>query len=75
MDRPPRSRKEKLLSRKLFVKAFLWYGILESIVALSAYFFVNYLNGWPGVPLAAAGMVYRQATGYSECHISMKKVR
>lgn len=62
MDRAPRARTEKLLDKKLFVKAFLWYGILESILSMAAYFYVNLLNGWPAVPLAASGLVYRQAT-------------
>ncbi|MEN6314074.1 MAG: cation-transporting P-type ATPase [Clostridiaceae bacterium] len=62
MDRPPRSRKETLLNKHIVLKGFFWYGLLESAVAMAAYFFVNLLNGWPGVPLAASGIVYRQAT-------------
>lgn len=62
MDKPPRSRTETLLNKKVMVKAFLWYGMLESALAMSAYFFVNYLNGWPNVPLASSGLVYTQAT-------------
>lgn len=62
MDRPPRPRNENLLNKKLVVKAFLWYGMLEAAVSMGAYFFVNFLNGWPGVPLASSGPVYIQAT-------------
>ena len=62
MERPPRARNENLLNKKLVVKAFLWYGMLEAAVSMSAYFFVNYLHGWPNVPLAASGPVYVQAT-------------
>ena len=62
MDRAPRARSEKLLDKKLFIKAFLWYGIIESILSMGAYFYVNILNGWPMVPLAATGLIYRQAT-------------
>lgn len=62
MDRPPRSRKETLLNKHIVLKGFFWYGLLESVVAMAAYFFVNLLNGWPDVPLAASGIVYRQAT-------------
>lgn len=65
MDKPPRTKKDTLLNRKLVIKAFLWYGILESIIGLGAYFFVNYLNGWPAVPLDGTGIVYRQATAMS----------
>ena len=62
MDQPPRSQKDALLNKKMFVKAFLWYGLLEAIISMGAYFYVNLLNGWPHVPLAASGLVYRQAT-------------
>lgn len=62
MEKPPRPRNETLLNKKVVVKGFLWYGMLESIAAMCAYFFVNWLNGWPGIPLASSGMVYRQAT-------------
>lgn len=62
MERPPRSRTEILMNKKTVIKAFLWYGLLESIIAMGAYFYVNLLNGWPNVPLASSGMVYRQAT-------------
>ncbi len=62
MDKPPRSTKDTLLNKRLFFKSFIWYGALESIICMGAYFFVNYLNGWPGVALAGSGYVYREAT-------------
>ena len=62
MDQPPRALKSRLLNGKLFVKAFLWYGMLEGIICMVAYFYANWVHGWPGVPLAATGLVYRQAT-------------
>jgi magnesium-transporting ATPase (P-type) len=62
MEQPPRSRTDALLNKTLFIKAFLWYGLIASIISMGAYFFVNFLNGWPNVPLASEGVVYRQAT-------------
>jgi len=62
MNKPPRSQKEPLLNKTVMIKGFLWYGMLESIVAMSAYFFVNFLYGWPNVPLASSGLIYSQAT-------------
>ena len=62
MDQPPRSLKSRLLNGKLFVKAFLWYGMLEGVICMAAYFYTNWMHGWPGVPLAVEGLVYRQAT-------------
>ncbi len=62
MDKPPRSRKESLLNKHTIFKAFFWYGLLEAIIAMGAYFYVNIMNGWPIVPLASSGFVYGQAT-------------
>lgn len=62
MNKPPRSRNEALLNKEVVIKGFLWYGLLESIVAMFAYFLVNITYGWPDVQLASTGNVYRQAT-------------
>lgn len=62
MKRPPRSQKEHLLNRNLLIRAFLFYGIMESAIAMSAFFFLYYQNGWPGVPMADSGVIYRMAT-------------
>jgi magnesium-transporting ATPase (P-type) len=63
MARPPRSQKEPLLNANLLAKALLWYGLIESVASMSAYFFLNWLQGWPGAPLAAEGtLIYRMAT-------------
>jgi calcium-translocating P-type ATPase len=66
MDIPPRNKNESLLTKKLFLKAFLWYGILEGIALSVSYFFVNYTNGWPAIPLASEGSsIYIKATTMS----------
>lgn len=62
MKQAPRKRSEHLLTKSIISKAFLWYGLLSSIISIGAYFFVNYQNGWPSVPLAASGRVYMRAT-------------
>lgn len=63
MDQPPRNQKEPLLTKKLIMKAFLWYGLLGSITSTFSYFFVNMENGWPAVPLARGiDPVYIKAT-------------
>ncbi|HWQ57869.1 MAG TPA: cation-transporting P-type ATPase, partial [Clostridia bacterium] len=62
MDHPPRAQKERLLNRGLLVRAFLWYGMIESAVAMLAYFFLNSRFGWPQAALAGEGAVYRMAT-------------
>lgn len=63
MQVPPRSQKERLLNVRLLSKALLWYGMIETFASITAYFFLNWLHGWPGVPLAAEGtLTYRMAT-------------
>ncbi|MFZ1912963.1 MAG: cation-transporting P-type ATPase, partial [Propionicimonas sp.] len=62
MDRPPRARTDRLMNQRVLVKAFAWYGLLETVFSMTAYFYVNIGNGWPGVPLAASGPVYERAT-------------
>lgn len=62
MDHPPRPQKERMLNKPLLVRAFLWYGIMESAICMIAYFFLNSQYGWPGTALADSGTVYRLAT-------------
>jgi magnesium-transporting ATPase (P-type) len=63
MLRSPRSQKEPLLNPRLLAKALLWYGMIESVASMSAYFFLNWLHGWPGMPLAPEDtLIYRMAT-------------
>jgi P-type Ca2+ transporter type 2C len=63
MALPPRSQKEPLLNSRLLAKALFWYGMIESVASMSAYFFLNWLYGWPGVPLAPQGtLIYQMAT-------------
>lgn len=63
MDQPPRNQKEPLLSKKLILKAFLWYGLLGTIASVVSYFFINMQNGWPNAPLAGEGNpIYIKAT-------------
>lgn len=62
MKQPPRRKNEHLLTRNILLKAFIWYGLLASVISIGAYFFVNYQNGFPQLPLAATGNVYLRAT-------------
>ncbi len=62
MQQPPRKRTEHLLNKSTFIRAFLWYGLLSSLISTGAYFFVNHQNGWPAVSLASSGPVYMRAT-------------
>ena len=74
MNIPPRSQKESLLNRPLILKAFCWYGLLEAAFGTAAYFFLNYLYGWPMSPLAVSGTVYQMATAMTFAAIVMAQV-
>jgi calcium-translocating P-type ATPase len=63
MQRPPRSRSERLIDGGLLARAYLFLGVCEAVTALAAFFFVLYAGGWQwGQPLAARDPLYLQAT-------------
>jgi calcium-translocating P-type ATPase len=63
MHRPPRARKERLLSWGLLARAYLFLGVLEAAAAMAVFFFVLYTAGWQyGVSLDRADPLYLQAT-------------
>lgn len=63
MKQPPRSTNDRLLNKQVILVGFIWYGLIITAFALGGYFLINYLNGWPNVPLAPEGtLVYQKAT-------------
>lgn len=64
MMRPPRSQNEPMLSSKFFAKALLFYGIVQSVTSMAAFYFMYWQNGWrPGLPMAGEGTrLYQMAT-------------
>ena len=62
MSKPPRSRNERLLSKELRIKAFLWYGPIEAIAAMASFFFLYWMYGWRGGPMEQSGNIYAMAT-------------
>ncbi len=46
MEKPPRSRDDRLLSWGLFGRAYGYLGMVEGILCLVGFFLVYYLNGW-----------------------------
>jgi magnesium-transporting ATPase (P-type) len=71
MNRPPRSRKERLLSKRLLARAYGFLGMIEAVTSISAFFFVYLLAGWrPSMGVAAMAAsysaVYIMAT--TACH-------
>ncbi|MCS6926891.1 MAG: cation-transporting P-type ATPase [Candidatus Binatia bacterium] len=64
MDRPPRDLQAHLITRSLLVRAYFWLGILQSLAAMTAFYFLYWTNGYWGqwLDLPASGPLYRAAT-------------
>jgi magnesium-transporting ATPase (P-type) len=66
MQRPPRPRSQRLLDGATLARAYLWLGMIEAALCMTAYFATYWLAGWrPGTPLAASGSIYVLATTMS----------
>ena len=64
MDRPPRSLNEHIITRPLLLRAFLWLGLIQSLVAVAAFYFQYWTNGYWGqwLDLPSTGVLYQSAT-------------
>jgi magnesium-transporting ATPase (P-type) len=63
MDRPPQAQQRPLLDRPLLLRAYGFLGVIETVAAMSGYFWVYLTHGWQwGFPLPESGPVYRLAT-------------
>jgi magnesium-transporting ATPase (P-type) len=53
MERPPRPRAERLITRGMLVRAYLFFGLIEGAMVMAAFLFVLILGGWQwGTPMA-----------------------
>jgi sodium/potassium-transporting ATPase subunit alpha len=63
MQLPPRSPRERLFDWSLALRAYLFLGAYEAVVAMAAFFFVLRGAGWRyGQPIAMNDPVYLQST-------------
>lgn len=63
MDRPPRSRGERLLSLPLLARAYLFLGPIEAAAAVGGGLWYLADSGWEwGMGLPQGSLLYRQAT-------------
>lgn len=63
MQRPPRPRKERLLTWSVLARAYLFLGPLEALGAMLMFFGVLGAAGWHyGTPLPMQDSLYQQAT-------------
>ncbi len=64
MKQPPRSRREHLINHSLLVRSYLFLGLIQSIAAMSAFYFMFWTNGYWGqfLDLPSSGQLYQAAT-------------
>ncbi len=64
MDRPPRNLKEHIITQSLLLRAYGWLGLIQSVAAMAAFYFMYWTNGYWGqwLDLPASGPLYRAAT-------------
>ncbi len=63
MHQPPRQRAERLLNWPLLLRAYLWLGLIQAALAMTAFFAVLHQSGWRwGETLAAQDPTYLAAT-------------
>jgi magnesium-transporting ATPase (P-type) len=63
MNRPPRSRSDHVIDRRLLARAYLWLGPVQAAAVMAAFFGAYWLSGhtdWLDLP--SEGAVYRSAT-------------
>ena len=64
MDRPPRSLNEHIITRPLLLRAFVWLGLVQGLMAVAAFYFHYWTNGYWGqwLDLPSEGLLYQSAT-------------
>ncbi|TAK34648.1 MAG: cation-transporting P-type ATPase [Chloroflexota bacterium] len=63
MSRPPRKSTQRLIDTPLLVRAYLFFGAIESVLVMAGFFLVLYLGGWSwGIPLAGNDPLYLRAS-------------
>jgi len=75
MQRPPRPRKEHLLTTPLLLRAYLFFGVIEAIFVMGGFFWVLYRAGWTwGSALAPGDPLYLKASTMGFLGIVMTQV-
>jgi calcium-translocating P-type ATPase len=64
MKRPPRRREEHIITASLLARTYLFLGAIQSLAAMSAFYFMFWTNGYWGqfYNLPAGGQLYQAAT-------------
>jgi sodium/potassium-transporting ATPase subunit alpha len=75
MDIPPRPKSERLLNLPLLLRAYLFLGLIEAIVAMSGFFLYLTSQGWTwGAHLDWSSPLYKEATTVTFAGIVLAQV-
>jgi len=75
MEAPPRQRTQRLLNLGLLLRSYVFLGLTEAAVAMTAFFWFLSTHGWTvGQPLDWSSSLYRQATATTLAAIVMAQV-
>ncbi len=75
MNLPPRPRSERLLSRSLLLRSYLYLGLIEAAVAMGGFFLYLFADGWTwGTHLDWSSPLYREATTVTLAGIVLAQV-
>ncbi|HWS15567.1 MAG TPA: cation-transporting P-type ATPase, partial [Candidatus Methylomirabilis sp.] len=76
MERPPRKLSEHAITPGLLVRAYLFLGMIQSVAAMAAFYFLFWTNGyagrWTGLP--TGGALYRAATSMTLAAVVVTQV-
>ncbi|HOR77818.1 MAG TPA: cation-transporting P-type ATPase [Anaerolineaceae bacterium] len=76
MDRPPRKLTDHLITKQLLIRAYLVLGPVQSLAAMSAFYFYYWTNGYAGqwINLPASGPIYRSATAMAVAAVVFSQI-
>ncbi|MDM7911526.1 MAG: cation-transporting P-type ATPase, partial [Methanotrichaceae archaeon] len=76
MDRPPRSLEEHVITKGLLARSYLFLGMIQSLAAMSAFYFQYWTNGYWGqlFDLPSDGWLYQSATSMTLAAIVVTQI-
>lgn len=76
MDLPPRKLSDHLITKELLIRSYLVLGAVQSVVAMLAFFFYYWTNGYAGqwLDLPDAGNIYLAATAMAFCAVVVTQI-
>jgi magnesium-transporting ATPase (P-type) len=76
MNRPPRRLEEHVITPGMLIRAYLWLGLIQSVVAMTAFYYQFWTNGYWGQwrDLPSSGALYASATTMTLAAVVMTQI-